>query len=352
MSTRSFDYLGAFASGVLLALSFPKFGHPSVAWIALTPLLVVLAAPPGRSGGTLRHAFLLGLTTGAVYFAGTLYWITRVMATYGGMHTLVAVPINAALVAYLALFPALFALVVRRAILAHGAVALMAAPLVWVATEFGRSYLLTGFPWVLLGYSQATVLPIAQLASLFGVYGLSMLVAAVSAALAAVALRPAQQWARRSTGAWRPEYGPLVVVLGVVVGVATWGSRRVAMSEWTHAGEVIRVGVVQGNVDQSAKWNPARADAIFQDHLRMTREAIRAGAALVLWPESSTPFMFEEDPLRAEQVRRLAREARVPILVGSDQLSAPCGRVAGNGVRRQHARLCGACDRPSARRQT
>ena len=60
----------------------------------------------------------------------------------------------------------------------------MAAPLVWVATELGRTYIFTGFPWVLLGYSQATVLPIAQLASLFGVYGVSMLVAAVSAALA------------------------------------------------------------------------------------------------------------------------------------------------------------------------
>ena len=56
--------------------------------------------------------------------------------------------------------------------------ALLAAPLVWVATELGRTHLFTGFPWVLLGYSQATVLPIAQLASVFGVYGVSALVAA------------------------------------------------------------------------------------------------------------------------------------------------------------------------------
>jgi len=316
VSTRSFDYLRAFASGVLLTLSFPKFGHPAAAWIALTPLLVALAAPSRRSGAPLRHAFLLGLTTGVVYFAGTLYWITRVMTIYGGMHILVAVPITIALVAYLALFPALFALVVCRVVVAHGSAALMVAPLVWVATELGRSYLFTGFPWVLLGYSQVTVLPIAQLASLFGVYGLSVLVAAVSAALAMVALGPA----RRSAGTWRLAYGPAVVMLAVVVGVATWGSRRVAASEWTRAGDAIRVGIVQGNVDQAEKWNPARADAIFQEYLRMTREAIREGAAFVLWPESSTPFMFEEDPARAEQIRRLARETRVPILVGSDQV--------------------------------
>ena len=310
MSTRSFDYLGAAASGILLALSFPKFGHPAVAWIALTPLLVALAAPAVGRGSTLRHAFFLGLTTGAVYFGGTLYWLVTVMARYGGMHVLVAVPIAGALVAYLALFPALFALVVRRVILAHGAAALMAAPLVWVATEFGRSYLFTGFPWVLLGYSQATVLPIAQLASVFGVFGLSMLVASVGAALAMVVPGRAR----------RAAYGPAVVVLLVVAGVAMWGSRRVAAGEWTRAGTAIRVGIVQGNVDQAEKWDPARADAIFQEYLRMTRDAIREGAAFVLWPESSTPFMFEEDPGRAAQIRRVARESRVPILVGSDQV--------------------------------
>ena len=237
------------------------------------------------------------------------------MAMYGGMHTLVAVPINAALVAYLALFPALFALVVRRVIVAHGSAALMAAPLVWVATELGRSYLFTGFPWVLLGYSQATVLPIAQLASLFGVYGVSMLVAAVSAALAMVALGPA----RRSAGT--RAYGPAVVMLAVVVGVATWGSRRAAASEWTHAGDGIRVGIVQGNVDQAEKWNPARADAIFSGLPAHDARGDPRGRRFVLWPESSTPFMFEEErsrPRRADSP--VGPQARVPILVGSDQI--------------------------------
>ena len=157
--------------GVLLALSFPKFGHPAFSWLALAPLLVALAGDKP----TTRRAFLLGLTTGVVYFTGTLYWITRVMALYGGLPAWVAVILNAALVAYLALFPAVFAVVMGRGLVAFGARALAAAPLVWVATELGRTHILTGFPWVLLGYSQAEVLPMAQLASLFGVYGVSTL---------------------------------------------------------------------------------------------------------------------------------------------------------------------------------
>ena len=136
------------------------------------------------AGTTLRRAFTLGLVTGAVYFTGTLYWITGVMATYGDMARWVAVLINAGLVVYQTMYVAIFALVVRRIVIAHGPPALMAAPIVWVATELGRTHIFTGFPWVLLGYSQTTVLPIAQFASLFGVYGVSMLVASVSAALA------------------------------------------------------------------------------------------------------------------------------------------------------------------------
>ena len=119
-------------SGALFVLSFPKFGHPAFGWIALTPLLVAL------QGAALRRAFLLGLITGVIYFTGTLYWITRVMAVYGGLQTWVAVLINGALIAYLALFPALFALFMRRIVMAYGRAALMAAPVVWVATELGE----------------------------------------------------------------------------------------------------------------------------------------------------------------------------------------------------------------------
>ena len=304
MLTSRADVALATISGALFVLSFPKFGHPAFGWIALTPLLVAL------SGAALRRAFLLGLTTGIIYFTGTLYWITGVLAAYGGLQTWVAVLINAGLIAYLALFPALFALITRRIVMAYGRSALMAAPVVWVATELARSSI-TSFPWELLGYSQVTVLPIAQLASLFGVYGLSMLIAAVSAALAFAAAGPRQGPVR---------YMPAVGAVMIVLAIAVWGSRRVAASEWTRAGEPIRIGMIQGNVDQAQKWDVKRASAIFQDYVNLTRQAIREGAQLVLWPESSTPFLFEEDLPAAAVVRTLAQQARVPIVFGSDQI--------------------------------
>jgi apolipoprotein N-acyltransferase len=266
---------------------------------------------------SLARAFLLGLTTGAIYFSGTLYWITRVMVVYGGLQPWVGVLVNALLIAYLALFPGLFAVVVRRIVARFGPLALMAAPLVWVATELGRTYVFGGFPWVLLGYSQASVLPIAQLASVFGVYGVSALVSGVSAGLAVFGLSVGR---RPADAGLRARYVPLLALLALVAAIAVWGSARVSAADWTRAGQPVRVGLIQGNVDQAQKWDPARAMAIFGEYLRMTRQAIADGAQVVIWPESSTPFFFEEDRPGAEQVRAIARQSGVPILLGSDQI--------------------------------
>ena len=123
---------------MLLAFSFPKFGHPALGWIALAPLLLALTF-----GVPLRRAFFLGLTTGAIYFGGTLYWMAAVMSVYGSINPFVADLLNAVFVAYVALYPAIFATLMRRLLMSYGPRALLAAPLVWVTTELGRASLFT-----------------------------------------------------------------------------------------------------------------------------------------------------------------------------------------------------------------
>ena len=106
----------------------------------------------------------------------------------------------------------------------------------------------------------------------------------------------------------------------VLVAVGGWGSRRIAVGSLTREGTPLRVGLVQGNIAQADKWNPREARRIFTTHMAMTRDVVRRGAEYVLWPESSTPFMFEEDDAGEAAVRALAREVGVPILLGSDQI--------------------------------
>ena len=88
----------------------------------------------------------------------------------------------------------------------------------------------------------------------------------------------------------------------------------------TSGGAPVRVAVLQGNVEQDQKWDPALVDEISERYLDMSRQALDAGATFVLWPESSTPFLFERDILRGAEVRRLARDGHVTMLVGSDQV--------------------------------
>ena len=244
-----------------------------------------------------------------MYFWGTLYWLIETMTTFGGLSLPVAFVAAFLLVAYLSLFPAAFAVLLARSKRAFGTHALALAAPIWVTTELGRQYLWDGFPWALLGYSQVTVLPVAQVASLIGVYGLSALLAVTATGAAALAM---------CRGRARVMY-PAVAALLAAASIG-WGAARLAASPLLQSGAPVRVAVIQGNIPQDDKWNPALRDAITDKYIAMTREALAAGATFILWPESSTPFYFEHDLLRGGAIRRLAVEAGATLLIGSDQV--------------------------------
>ena len=244
-----------------------------------------------------------------MYFAGTLYWTGTVVAQFGGLASPVAMLAMLLLALYLALYPAFAGLMVSRAVARFGPAALWLMPAAWVSTEYLRGRLFGGFPWVPLGNSQVDLTSVAQLASVTGVYGLSALVALINAGIA-VALMVAG-------GARRRAITVLVVVMATVVAGGAW---RVADARLTREGELLTVGLIQGNIAQEDKWDPRQAPRIVSAYERLTREAVARGAEYVVWPESSTPFMFEEDPVGEAAVRSLVREVGVPLLIGSEKL--------------------------------
>jgi apolipoprotein N-acyltransferase len=249
---------------------------------------------------------------GAVCFAGTLYWLVETMTTFGDLAPPVAVVAAALLVAYLALFPAAFAVLVVRFVRTFGPFGLVLASPAWVTSELGRQYVWDGFPWELLGYSQVTWLPVAQLASVVGVYGLSALLALMASAVALLIVDRSGRVVRR----WAVAVCTLLLALLSVV----WGTRRLADSTLTARGDSVRVAVLQGNVEQGQKWDPRLVDEISERYLAMSREALAGGATFILWPESSTPYLFERDIIRAGNVRRLAHQGQATLLIGSDQV--------------------------------
>jgi apolipoprotein N-acyltransferase len=106
----------------------------------------------------------------------------------------------------------------------------------------------------------------------------------------------------------------------IVTGTSLWGAWRIRDGRLAREGTPLQVALIQGNVPQSEKWDPSRAESIFERYLRMTREAGARGADLIVWPESATPFYFDEDPASALRVRQLVNEIGTPLLFGTDEV--------------------------------
>jgi apolipoprotein N-acyltransferase len=307
-------YAFALTSGACLVLSFPRFGHPAFGWIALVPLLVALsgwrgAIEPLRGQPALR-AFTCGLLAGWIYFLGTVYWTADVVRTFGGLPAPVALFAMAMLALYLALYPAVSALITARMVRATGLRGLLCFPAAWVATEYWRgTYIMGGFPWVPLGNSQVEMLPVAQLASVFGVYGVSALVALVNVLVACALV---------STG--RTRTAVLAGAVALPLACAAWGAWRIADGSLMRKGDALTVGLVQANIDQATKWSGRFARKIFTTHIAITRDVARRGATLVVWPESSLPFRYNDDATGRAELQRVVRELGVHLLFGSDEL--------------------------------
>jgi apolipoprotein N-acyltransferase len=247
------------------------------------------------------------------------------MVVFGGLAYILAVILAGLLILYLALFPAVFAVIIGYARRQLGVGALMLAPAVWTATELGRGFFLTGFPWVPLGNSQVTTLPIAQLASVIGVYGLSALVAAPAAAAAYGIHYGSDESYFRSRSRSRASerlarWSMLGAVCVLIAGVGFWGQRRLDASELLRQGSPLKVGIVQGNIAQQNKWQASWRDRILSSYLDMSQKVAREGVSLIVWPEASMPFLFEEDQMRAAMVRQVARGTGTFMLLGGDQV--------------------------------
>jgi apolipoprotein N-acyltransferase len=296
---------------VLLILSFPKFGTAAVAWVALVPLLVALH---GASGW---RAARLGYVTGAISAIGLLYWTAFVVFQYGGgIPRAVAVLITLALCFAFAVFPLVFGWAAGRLVAAFGSLGLLAAPFVWVATEYLRVHTFFEFPWCLLGYSQQPFTPVIQLASVTAVYGVSFVLVLSSALVALAVVAP-----RRRSAA----LGGVAALVALTLGLGSWSMSRTLPETGR-----ITVGLVQGGIRQEEKWLPENAWMNVGRHLELTREAARRGARLVVWPESAVPFLYDEEPALSAQLQDVVRRDHLFLYFGNDDREStppPNGRI-------------------------
>lgn len=256
-------------AGAALPLAFAPFYWWPLALVSPAVLFAVGAAAPERTA--LRAGYLFGLG----FYGVGVSWVYISIGRYGHSGPVLAVLFTALFVALLAFFSWLCVKLARRLWPSGGVfTVVLAFPTVWLLLEWVRTWLLTGFPWLLIGYSQ-TDGPLAPFAPIVGVLGLSAVLAFLAGVLAWFLLRPSL---RRG------------LTILVLVSVFLSGTRLMD-NDWTDvAGDPLSVALIQGNISQDQKWSPE----FFQITLDRYRELTERhwGVDLVVWPEAAVPNWY------------------------------------------------------------
>jgi apolipoprotein N-acyltransferase len=300
----------AILSGALLTAAFPRMGIWGAAWLALVPLLWALRdLPPAL-------AFRLGLVAGGVHYLTLIYWVAYTMRTYGHLPWFLCVSILVLFCTYLALFTGVFAATLAG-FSSRPLALLLAAPVLWTGLEYLRSFLLSGFPWGLLGYTQVNWLPVIQLADLVGVYGVSFLVVLVNAAatLALWTLFSADRCRRLPPGAGVGALLAAAVAVAVAWGYGQW--RIQGLDARIRQAPAVKVAVVQGNIPQAEKWEPSFQAATVEKYARLSIGVRDQHPDLVVWPETAVPFYFGRDAELSLGVAEAVRRTAASFLIGS-----------------------------------
>jgi apolipoprotein N-acyltransferase len=298
--TKLSSRLVMFAAGLLYPLAFAPFNAWPLAFVAITLLLI------GLSQARPISAFKLGFYWGLGCFSLGASWVYVSIHEFGYVPWPGASLLTFAFVAYLSLFKGLFAYLVVKLIKQTSLTLLvLIAPLLWIISEFAQSTLLSGFPWLLTGYSQIDS-PIANIATWFGVYGISWFVVALAAAFSLLLQRQSNQIATQL----------LLILMGLTIAFSCLDYSQ-SKPPNTKPETSIDIALVQPNVAQSTKWDAAH----FRRIIQILRDETQPlwGADLVIWPEGAIPAYAHQVEAFTDELTQSAIKHDSHLIVGIPQ---------------------------------
>jgi apolipoprotein N-acyltransferase len=278
-------FLSCLLSALLLDVSFPQIEWSFLAWVALVPLLYILdGQKPWRA---FRRAYLFGF----LFFAATLGWCVYV--TYIGTVLLVAF-----LALYIALFGAAFVYFQRLPLVPR----IFTLSAIWVALEFIRAHFLSGFGWVMLGHSQYRNIWLIQMADTTGVYGVSFLVILVNLLLFENLRARCLLFKANIT---------VTAILSAVLIYGFWTSEK------KEDYKTVKVGIIQPNIPLAVDWDDALKPWIIDKNIQLTQKLRGQKLDLIVWPETSLPGVISDSPDLTHEVQATAVKMEAPVLIGS-----------------------------------
>ena len=277
----------AAAAGASLVLSYAPFGY----WFVQFPALMILLMMIVQSRSA-KQAAWIGWSWGFGLFVTGVFWLRISISQFGGMTESLAIGATLLFVAFIALYIALFAWLLRRFIHVTSPLSwMLLVPSLWFLLELARGWVLTGFPWLSLGYAHSDS-PLSSLMPVMGVHGVSWVVMFLMACLFA-----AKRWY-----AWLSLIGMLVLI-------------SVIPKEWTQpTGVETSVAVVQGNVPQRLKWRANLFDQWLAHYESLSATAPEA--QVVIWPETAISGFEQELSPELERLDALFKQKDQSFVTG------------------------------------
>ena len=276
-------YLLSLMAGALVTLGFSPYDVWPVPMLAIGTIFLLTRTLP------VKAAVRCGLLFGVGMFGTGTSWIYVSIHEFGAA----APPLAALLTGLFVLFIA--ALMVVPVFALYGWLnqrfahrrwrpwqqAVLFSAL-WVLFEWARSWLLTGFPWLLFGYTLIDT-PFAALAPLTGVYGLSLLMVTTACLLFALVIPTRQRTSRTGN------------VVALAVSIACWGlSWSLDAIEWTRKSSELSFSAVQGNIPQELKWDPEFFLSTVNTYINLSEDFWQQ--QLIIWPENAIPLLYTQVP--------------------------------------------------------
>ncbi len=283
-------------SGFLLFACFPFLDWSVLVWIATLPLLLAVT-----SERNLRRAFLLGYIAGFIYLGGSCYWFVYVMRRFGGMGVPLAVGVLVLFLLVFSVFFGAFGMIESWAARRSVGFALLLAPFLWVTMEVARTYLITGFPWNLLGYAVKDV-GLRQIAAVTGVYGLSYL----SVTFTACFIWYLSNTRRLGRGYVATGFVLLMLAAHLVLSPAP------ALPLHTQETYLLQPNIPldETKLDEWVPWkDPTKLSQLVTLTMRSaSKNQEESSPAVIIWPENPAPFYYDRDQVFREALESLAKQ--------------------------------------------
>lgn len=278
--------LYAILTAVLYNLSFTPISFNFLAWICLVPFLYIVI-----SLTSLKKTFYFSLLTGTLTYFPLIYWLKDV-SFFAPIFVLI----------YIILFFTAFGILTNLTYRYAQKYFLLLVPVFWVVLELLRELTSFSLPWAFLAYTQYSFLPLLQFASVFGYYGIGLLLLFFNA-LVTLCLKK-RVFLKTA----------FILFTAVFMLIYLWGVFRLSTTKLTPLG---RVGFIQGNISQSAKWKLKNRIKTLEKYIFFTKLLSADKPSVIIWPETAAPFYLEYERDHKERIASLTKEFDVAVAAGA-----------------------------------